>query len=64
MITIRKDVLDRLVRENDQLRDVVCDIATTAPYGKRYVEAIYLCRRTIQTLNFQIDWRKFLSQGK
>lgn len=55
-VTVSEDVYNKLVFENGKLRDVVCDIATTAPYGKHYIEAIYMCRKALSDIGFREPW--------
>ena len=55
-LVITRAQYHRLVRENNRLRDLAYDIATTAPYGRRYVEAIYAARRVISELALSGHW--------
>lgn len=55
-VTISEDVYQKLLFENSKLRDVVCDIASTAPYGKHYAEAIYICKRALFDIGFKGPW--------
>jgi hypothetical protein len=49
-VTLTKYQYQRLVDENNALRDGVYEIATTEPYGRSFVEAIYLTRKLIAKL--------------
>lgn len=55
-VTISEEVYNKLVFENAKLRDAVCDIATTAPYGKHYTEAVYICRKALSDIGFKAPW--------
>jgi hypothetical protein len=49
-IKLSKHQYQRLVNENNVLRDVVYELATKEPYGRFFTEAIYLTRKTIARL--------------
>ena len=49
-IKLSKYQYQRLVDENNALRDVVYELATKEPYGRSFTEAIYLTRKTIARL--------------
>jgi hypothetical protein len=54
----------RLVRENNQMRELVYGIATTAPYGKHYREAVYATRKIIIHLGLQGYWETDLQENQ
>lgn len=52
----------KLQAEHKRLLDTVCDIATTAPYDKRYVDAIYQCRKALVGVTLNHDWTQYISE--
>lgn len=52
----------KLQAEHKRLLDTVCEIATTAPYDKRYVDAIYQCRKALVGIALNHDWGQHLSE--
>ena len=49
-VTLTKYQYQKLVTENNALRDVVYELATKEPYSRSFTEAIYLTRKTIARL--------------
>lgn len=62
MKTVRVSLFhyQKLVAEHKRLLDTVCDIATTAPYDKAYVEAIYQCRKALTGIALNHDWSQHI----
>lgn len=52
-VTLSKYQYQKLVEENNALRDVVYELATTPPYGLSFTKAIYLTRKTILRLGLK-----------